>query len=133
MSTWVQVELNFFGKSVELNWEVELKNSSRIEKLDSIIQLENSTQLSAQKHRHYIDTVHDQNWKNCNIRVFEKYSNYDEKMTIRNERVEREEYEETKKNESTMTRIEKKRLYAQTIDVIDQREDIKQRLWSDYM
>jgi len=49
-------------------------------------------------------------------------------MTIRNERVEREECEETKKNESTMTRIERERLYVQTIDVIDQREDIKQRL-----
>jgi len=54
-------------------------------------------------------------------------------MTIRNERVEREECERTKKNESTMMRIERERLYAQTIDVIDQREDIKQRLWSDYM
>ncbi len=54
-------------------------------------------------------------------------------MTIRNERVEREECEETKKNESTMTRVEKERLYVQTINVIDQREDIKQWLWSDYM
>jgi len=27
-----------------------------------------------------------------------------------------------------MTRVEKERLYAQTIDVIDQRKDIKQRL-----
>ncbi len=54
-------------------------------------------------------------------------------MTIRNERVEREECERTKKNESTMTRVEKERLYVQTIDVIDQRKDIKQRLWSDYM
>ncbi len=59
--------------------------------------------------------------------------NYDEKMTIRNERVEREECEETKKNESMMTRIERERLYVQTIDVIDQWKDIKQRLWSDYM
>ncbi len=41
-------------------------------------------------------------------------------MTIRNERVEREECEETKKNESTMMRIERARLYVQTIDVIDQ-------------
>ncbi len=41
---------------------------------------------------------------------------------------EREECEETKENESTMTRVERERLYAQTIDVIDQREDIKQRL-----
>jgi len=65
--------------------------------------------------------------------VFEKYSNYDEKMTIRNERVEREECERTKKNESTMTRVEKERLYAQTINVIDQQEDIKQRLWPGYM
>ena len=54
-------------------------------------------------------------------------------MTIRNERVEREECEETKKNESTMTKVEKERLYAQIIDVIDQWKDIKQRLWSDYM
>ncbi len=54
-------------------------------------------------------------------------------MTIRNERVEREECEETKKNKSTMTRIERECLYAQTINVIDQWEDIKQRLWSDYM
>ncbi len=49
-------------------------------------------------------------------------------MTIKNERVEREECERTKKNESTMTRIERECLYAQTIDVIDQRKDIKQRL-----
>ncbi len=54
-------------------------------------------------------------------------------MTIRNERVECEKCKETKKNESTMTRIKKERLYAQTIDVINQREDIKQRLWSGYM
>ncbi len=54
-------------------------------------------------------------------------------MTIRNERVEREECERTKKNESTMMRVERERLYVQTIDVIDQREDIKQRLWPDYM
>jgi len=52
--------------------------------------------------------------------------NYDEKKTIRNERVEREECEEIKKNESTMMKIEKERLYVQTIDVIDQQEDIKQ-------
>ncbi len=37
------VKLNFFWKSVELNWEVELKNSSRVEKLDLITWLENST------------------------------------------------------------------------------------------
>jgi len=49
-------------------------------------------------------------------------------MTIRNERVEREECKRTKKNKSTMARVEKERLYAQTIDVIDQRKDIKQRL-----
>ncbi len=49
-------------------------------------------------------------------------------MTIRNERVEREECKETKKNESTMTRVERERLYVQTIDVIDQQEDIKQQL-----
>jgi len=40
-----RVELNFFWKSVELNWEVEFKHSSRVEKLDSIIRLENSTWL----------------------------------------------------------------------------------------
>jgi len=49
-------------------------------------------------------------------------------MIIRNERVECKECEETKKNESTMTRIERERLYVQTIDVIDQRKDIKQQL-----
>jgi len=41
-------------------------------------------------------------------------------MTIRNERVERKECKETKKNESMITRIERERLYMQTIDVIDQ-------------
>jgi len=41
-------------------------------------------------------------------------------MTIRNERVECKECKETKKNESMMMRIEKERLYAQTINVIDQ-------------
>ncbi len=54
-------------------------------------------------------------------------------MTIRNERVECKECEETKKNESTMMRVEKECLYVQTINVIDQWEDIKQRFWSDYM
>ncbi len=54
-------------------------------------------------------------------------------MTIGNERVEREGCEETKENGSTMTRVERERLYAQTIDVIDQRKDIKQRLWPGYM
>ncbi len=54
-------------------------------------------------------------------------------MTTRNERVEREECEETKKNESTRARVEWECLYVQTIYVIDQQEDIKQRLWSDYM
>ncbi len=49
-------------------------------------------------------------------------------MTIRNERVEHQECEEIKKNESMMMMIEKERLYVQTIDVIDQRKDIKQRL-----
>ncbi len=49
-------------------------------------------------------------------------------MTIRNERVECEECKETKKNESTMTRVERERLYVQTINVIDQQEDIKQQL-----
>ncbi len=41
-------------------------------------------------------------------------------MIIRNERVERQECKETKKNESMIMRIEKERLYVQTIDVIDQ-------------
>ena len=41
-------------------------------------------------------------------------------MTIRNERVKHQECKETKKNESIMMRVEKERLYAQTIDVIDQ-------------
>jgi len=49
-------------------------------------------------------------------------------MTIRNGRVEREGCEGTKENGSTMARVERERLYAQTIGVIDQREDIKQRL-----
>jgi len=49
-------------------------------------------------------------------------------MTIRNKRIEREECKETKKNKSTMTRIERECLYAQTIDVINQQEDIKQQL-----
>jgi len=44
-------------------------------------------------------------FKNTNTRVFEKYSNCDEKMTIRNKRVECKESEEMKKNESTMTRV----------------------------
>ena len=49
-------------------------------------------------------------------------------MTIKNEKVERKECKETKKNESTIMRIERERLYAQTIDVIDQQKDIKQQL-----
>ncbi len=60
---------------------------------------------SAQKHRHYIDAVHHQNRKNRNTRVFEKYLNYNEKMIIRNERVECEECKETKKNESTIAKV----------------------------
>ncbi len=54
-------------------------------------------------------------------------------MIIRNERVKRKECKETKKNESTMTRVERECLYMQTINVIDQWEDIKQWLWLDYM
>ena len=46
---------------------------------------------------------------------------------------EHQECKETKKNESTMMRVEREHLYVQTIDVIDQQKDIKQRLWSDYM
>ena len=37
------VELKFFWKSVKLNWEVELKNLSWIEKLDSTTWFNNST------------------------------------------------------------------------------------------
>ncbi len=40
-----QVELKFFWKNVESNWEVELEHSSRVEKLDSTTRLENSTRL----------------------------------------------------------------------------------------
>ncbi len=40
-----RVELKFFWKSVESNWEVELEHSSRVEKLDPTIRLENSTRL----------------------------------------------------------------------------------------
>jgi len=39
------------------------------------------------------------------IATFEKYLNCNEKMTIRNERVEREECKEMKKNESTIARV----------------------------
>ena len=52
--------------------------------------------------------------------TLKKYLNYNEKMTIRNERVECKECEETKKNESMMMRVKRKCLYVQTIDVIDQ-------------
>jgi len=41
-----QVELKFFWKSVELSWEVELKNLNRVEKLDLTTQFENLTQLN---------------------------------------------------------------------------------------
>ncbi len=37
-----RVELEFFWKSVESNWEVEFENLSRIEKLDSTTRPENS-------------------------------------------------------------------------------------------
>ncbi len=56
---------------------------------------------SAQKHRHYNDTVYYQDWKNRNPRVFEKYSNCDEEMVIRNGRVECEGREGAKENGST--------------------------------
>ena len=49
-------------------------------------------------------------------------------MIIRNERVECKECKETKKNKSMITRIERECLYMQTINVIDQQKDIKQRL-----
>ena len=55
---------------------------------------------------HYNDIVHHQEWKNHNTKVFEKYLNYDEKMTIRNESLERKECEETKKNKSMIARVE---------------------------
>ncbi len=41
-----QIELKFFWKSVELNWEVEFKNLSRVEKLNSTTQLKNSIQFN---------------------------------------------------------------------------------------
>ena len=41
-----RVELKFFWKSVELSWEVELKNSSRVEKLDSTTRLNNSIRFN---------------------------------------------------------------------------------------
>jgi len=40
------------------------------------------------------------------LKYLKKYLNCNEKMTIRNERVEHEKCKETKKNESTMMRIE---------------------------
>jgi len=49
-------------------------------------------------------------------------------MTTRNERVEREESKEMKKTKVRLQEFERKCLYIQTIDVIDQQEDIKQRL-----
>ncbi len=48
-STWLekcQIELKFFWKSVELSWEVELKNSNQVEKLDSTTKLKNLIQLN---------------------------------------------------------------------------------------
>ncbi len=47
-NTWFkkyQVELKFFEKSVELNWEVELENLNWVEKLDLTTRLDNSIQL----------------------------------------------------------------------------------------
>ena len=41
-----QVELKFFWKNFELNWEVESENLNRVEKLDSTIQFKNSTWLN---------------------------------------------------------------------------------------
>ncbi len=38
-----------------------------------------------------------------------------------------------RKTRVQMQEFEREHLYVQTINVIDQREDIKQRLWSDYM
>ncbi len=55
-------------------------------------------------------------------------------MTIKNRRVEWKEHEETRKQEHRRKKLFRwKRLFAQTIDVIDQWKDIKQRLWSKYM
>ncbi len=41
-----QVELKFFWKSVESNWEVEFKNLSWVEKLNSTTWFKNSTWLN---------------------------------------------------------------------------------------
>ncbi len=55
-------------------------------------------------------------------------------MTIENERVKWKEHEETRKWEHERKKLfDWKHLFMQTIDVIDQWKDIKQRLWSRYM
>ena len=55
-------------------------------------------------------------------------------MTIENERVKWEKHEEVRKWEHKRKKLfDWKHLFAQTIDVIDQWEDIKQWLWSRYM
>ncbi len=60
--------------------------------------------------------------------------NYDKKITIENERVKWEEHKEMRKWEHERKKLfDWKCLFAQTIDVIDQWEDIKQWLWSRYM
>jgi len=51
-----------------------------------------------------------------------------------NKRVKWKEYKEMRKWEHEREKLfDWKRLFAQTIDVIDQWKDIKQRLWSRYM
>ncbi len=55
-------------------------------------------------------------------------------MTIENEKVKWKEHEEMRKWEHEREKLfDWKRLFMQTIDVIDQWEDIKQQLWSRYM
>jgi len=76
-----------------------------------------------------LKTVYHQDWKNCNARVLEKYLNCNKKMIIENEKVEWEEHKEARKQEHERKKLfDWKCLFAQTIDVIDQWKDIKQRL-----
>jgi len=56
----------------------------------------------ARKHRYYINTVYHQSWQNCNIKVFEKYLNCNQKMTFRNERLRNEICERKNEKESTI-------------------------------
>ncbi len=55
-------------------------------------------------------------------------------MTIENERIKWKEHKETRKREHERKKMfDWKCLFMQTINVIDQWEDIKQQLWSRYM